>query len=217
MSNYSLRQLAFAGTPAAMTTDPRKRPRQPRSRDTVAVIVEAAARIIESDGLAGYNTNAIARRAGVSIGSLYQYFAGKDAVTAELIRRETAAMIADGRAALAMDDPVAALRHVLGAGVRHQLSRPVLARVLDAEEARLPMAADTMSVGEALAGLIATLLRRPGAPVVPAPDEAAFDVLAILRGIADVAGMRGETDPVALAARVEAAVFGYLDRRGLTN
>lgn len=68
---------------------PRNVPTQPSSEETVAVIIEAAAQVLEADGLDGFNTNAVARRAGVSIGSLYQYFPGKDALTAALIRRET--------------------------------------------------------------------------------------------------------------------------------
>jgi AcrR family transcriptional regulator len=49
---------------------PRKRPLQKRSAETVAVILEAAARVLELHGFEGFNTNAIAERAGVSIGSL---------------------------------------------------------------------------------------------------------------------------------------------------
>ncbi|MCP6571139.1 TetR/AcrR family transcriptional regulator, partial [Klebsiella pneumoniae] len=53
-------------------------------------MLEAAARILESLGFAGFNTNAVAELAGVSIGSLYQYFPSKDALIVELIRRERA-------------------------------------------------------------------------------------------------------------------------------
>lgn len=65
--------------------DPRKRPRQARSVATFEAILEAAARILESLGFAGFNTNAVAELAGVSIGSLYQYFPSKDALIVELI------------------------------------------------------------------------------------------------------------------------------------
>jgi AcrR family transcriptional regulator len=67
---------------------PRKRPRQQRSEATVDAILEAAARILEGAGLNAVTTNAVAEHAGVSIGSLYQYFPGKTALLAELIRRE---------------------------------------------------------------------------------------------------------------------------------
>lgn len=66
--------------------NPRKSPSQPRSRATYLAILEATAHILEAEGLDAANTNRIADRAGVSIGSLYQYFPGKTAIFAELIR-----------------------------------------------------------------------------------------------------------------------------------
>jgi AcrR family transcriptional regulator len=66
----------------------RRRPRQARSRATWEAIVEAAAQILERRGPAGFNTNEVAERAGVSIGTLYQYFADKHALLAAAARRE---------------------------------------------------------------------------------------------------------------------------------
>jgi AcrR family transcriptional regulator len=60
----------------------------------VDTIVEAAARVLLHRGYAGATTNRIAERAGVSVGTLYQYFAGKDDVFDALIRRETSAVLA---------------------------------------------------------------------------------------------------------------------------
>ena len=62
------------GRPRKNMLKARKVPAQARSQETVTVILEASARILEADGLRGFNTNAIAERAGVSVGSLYQYF-----------------------------------------------------------------------------------------------------------------------------------------------
>lgn len=83
-------QLAFAALPDMPRTPalvPRKGPRQGRSRQTVATILEAAARVFEEAGPDGATTNAIAERAGVSIGSLYQYFPNKLAIIHALIDR----------------------------------------------------------------------------------------------------------------------------------
>ncbi len=66
----------------------RRSPRQARSRATWEAIVEAAAQILERRGPAGFNTNEVAERAGVSIGTLYQYFADKHAILAAAARRE---------------------------------------------------------------------------------------------------------------------------------
>jgi AcrR family transcriptional regulator len=66
----------------------RKSPTQRRARETVEVIFEAAARILERDGRAAFNTNAVAELAGVSVGTLYHYFPGKDAILIAMARSE---------------------------------------------------------------------------------------------------------------------------------
>ncbi len=70
-----------------MTSSPRKSPSQERSRQTVQRILDAAARVFHEQGYTGATTNDIADEAGVSIGSLYQYFPNKDALLVALTRR----------------------------------------------------------------------------------------------------------------------------------
>lgn len=69
----------------------RKSPRQSRSQASVDCILEATARILEAGGEAGFNTNAVAERAGVSIGTLYRYFPDKQSILLALAARETEA------------------------------------------------------------------------------------------------------------------------------
>lgn len=66
---------------------PRKLPKQERSRQTVEAILQAAAEVFADEGYASANTNRIAERAGVSIGSLYQFFPNKDAILSSLLER----------------------------------------------------------------------------------------------------------------------------------
>jgi AcrR family transcriptional regulator len=73
----------------------RKKPRQARAEATVEAIVEAAAQILERDGEEGATTARIAERAGVSIGSVYQYFFNREAIMAALVRRERETIAAD--------------------------------------------------------------------------------------------------------------------------
>lgn len=176
----------------------------------VAAIVEAAARIFESDGPAGYTTNAIAERAGASIGSLYQYFPDKDAITAALIRRETRHLLAEAQASTAATDWRGAIETLIDAAVGHQLRRPMLARLIDVEEARLPLQDENRAVIEAIVTLIEAALVRPGAPTLARPREAAGDLIALVKGMVDAAGERDEQDAVRLGTRVRAAAFGYL-------
>jgi AcrR family transcriptional regulator len=69
---------------------PRKLPKQARSAATVEAVLEAAAQVFERHGYAAGTTNRIAERAGVSIGSLYQYFPNKDAILVALVHRHLA-------------------------------------------------------------------------------------------------------------------------------
>ncbi len=64
-----------------------RKPVQRRSEATVDTILEAAAQIFRMDGAKGATTNRIAQRAGVSIGSLYQYFPNKEALLVALMER----------------------------------------------------------------------------------------------------------------------------------
>lgn len=79
----------------------RRIPAQARSRATVEVVLEAAAQLLESVGERGFNTNAVAERAGVSIGTLYRYFPDKQSILTALARREMEAVNAATGALLA--------------------------------------------------------------------------------------------------------------------
>jgi AcrR family transcriptional regulator len=70
--------------------EPPKPPKAPRTEagaEIIESVLAAAELVIEEDGLARFTTNRVAERAGVSVGSLYQYFPNKEAVLAELARR----------------------------------------------------------------------------------------------------------------------------------
>lgn len=92
----------------AASAEPRKQPRQRRSAETVDRILEAAARIFDERGYRATTTNHVAEAAGVSIGSLYQYFPNKDALLVALAEHhidEVAAQFGDRLARLRTDVP----------------------------------------------------------------------------------------------------------------
>ena len=188
----------------------RKTPRQARSTETVQAIIEGAARILERDGLGEFTTNAVAERAGVSIGSLYQYFPGKEALIGALIVRETSLLIADWETSVGAPTGREALAGLIASAVTHQLRRPTLARLLDIEEARLPFDEDTQHVTHRLRSILLGVLGRSDIPRQTDPDLGAQDVLAIIKGMVDAAGERGEQDQTGLGVRVCRAVYGYL-------
>lgn len=70
-----------------------RKPGQKRSRQSVASIVEASAQVLEERGYKGATTNRIAERAGVSVGTLYQYFRSKDEIFEALIEKESTAYL----------------------------------------------------------------------------------------------------------------------------
>ena len=74
-----------------MTEKKRRNPKQARAQATVNAVLEAAFQILEEDGEARLTTNLIAERAGVSIGTLYQYFEDREAILAAMGQRQAEA------------------------------------------------------------------------------------------------------------------------------
>ncbi len=86
---------------------PRKLPSQERSRATFDALLDACARLLSERPLAEVTTNHIARRAGVGIGSLYEFFPNRDSLLATLLERRLERLLREVRAsvteALALD------------------------------------------------------------------------------------------------------------------
>ncbi len=198
--------------------EPRKRPRQTRSAATFDLVLEAAARILERGGLAAFNTNAVAAKAGISIGSLYQYFPTKEAILTELIRRKRQQLLARMQQAAAHGQRAslaAAIDGLINAGIAHQLAGPGLARSLEYAETMLPLDAETETLKQKIVHAIASVLAAHG---VEQPALSARDLAALTRGMIDSAGQFGkapvnESGAASLHNRVRRAVFGYLGIR----
>ncbi len=137
---------------------PRKLPKQRRAVETCAAIVEAAARILETQDPDALNTNRIAERAGVSIGTLYQYFPDKQAILVALIRRERQALLTELRAI--QDNGEEALRQMVAASVRHQFARPKLASALEHIEVSFPLGEEANDMAREIASISSGLLSR---------------------------------------------------------
>jgi AcrR family transcriptional regulator len=114
-------------------TKPRKTASQQRSRATVDALVEATARILVGEGFDKASTNRIAAVAGVSVGSLYQYFPGKEALVAAVIERHQREIMQTVRSELAqvLGQPVhEAVRKLVAVAVKAHRVDPKLHRVL---------------------------------------------------------------------------------------
>jgi AcrR family transcriptional regulator len=77
--------MARSNTPALLA---RKQPKQERSTQLVAAIMEAAIRVLRAEGAQRFTMARIAEKAGVSVGSLYQYFPNKESILFQLQREE---------------------------------------------------------------------------------------------------------------------------------
>jgi AcrR family transcriptional regulator len=113
---------------------PRKLPVQARSTELVAHILKAAVRVLEREGAARFTTIRVAAAAGVSVGSLYQYFPNKHAILYRLQVDEwqkTGATI-DALLGDASKPPAERLRAMLRAFFRSECEEAPLRLALDA-------------------------------------------------------------------------------------
>ncbi len=119
--------------PRTSTKSLTRKAKQARSKVTVQVILDAAAQVLVRDGYGHATTNRIAERAGVSVGSLYQYFDDKDAVFVGLIDREVDAVSAifEGPVQLSGATLSETLREILSVAVEAWGYGPLLYRQLE--------------------------------------------------------------------------------------
>lgn len=159
-----------------MTTDqrlrPRKQPKQDRSVETRSRILDAAARVFAEHGYSAGTTNRIADEAGLSVGSLYQYFPNKDSILVELSRAHVAAGTARLHELLGADLPdglEARLRLAVRATISAHDDDHRLHQVLFEEAPRpAPFLDELRTVEEALVALVAAMLDDD--PEVDVPD-----------------------------------------------
>lgn len=142
----------------------RKTPRQARSEATIAAIVEAAAQILEREGEDAATTARVAERAGVSIGTLYQYFADRDAVLAAVIRRDRERVSAEIARRIAEGDPKSAealIRSIIAALLAVMRPRRRRRRLIALGSAmRLQSEDETASMIDRVGMLIASVAAR---------------------------------------------------------
>ena len=168
-------------------TTPRKRPRQDRSKATVDTILAATARVLVKHGFDGLTTNAVATAAGVSIGSLYQYFPNKEALVAALIEHHVEQMNGAVLAELTRvaQLPVAeAVRSVVELTIRAHAVDPELHRVLTEQVPRVGRLARLRDFDELAHRMVAGLLAaRRKELAVADPDLAAFVIVSSIESI----------------------------------
>lgn len=188
----------------------RRAPRQARSRGTYNAIPEAATRLLMQDGPDTLTTNVIAEHAGVSIGSLYQFFPGKEAILATLVREMRVRMLDDMRAAAqaAKDAPLHdRIVALVQASLHHHVQAPELTNLLEQIEDHLPMNEESVALKKLMFDIVSAVLQAEG---VARPEVTARDLIGMVHGMVQAAFKAGERDFDDLAHRLERATCGYL-------
>ena len=114
-------------------TKPRKKASQERSRALVDTLIEATARVLVKEGFDKASTNRIAEKAGVSVGSLYQYFPSKEALVAAVMERhneEIMQVVYEALAEVATLPMEQGVRKLVAAAIKAHRVDPNLHRVL---------------------------------------------------------------------------------------
>ena len=168
-------------------TTPRKRPRQARSRATVDTVLEATARVLVKHGFDGLTTNLVAETAGVSIGSLYQYFPNKAALVGALIEKhvdDMTSLVLSELTRVAQLPMAEAIRSVIELMIRAHAVEPELHRVLTEQVPRVGRMAKLAEIDalchRMVAGLLATRKRELAIEYV---DMAAFVLVSAIEAI----------------------------------
>ncbi len=169
-----------------IVVEARKLPTQARARTTVEVILRACAQVLAADGYARTSTNRVAAVAGVSVGSIYQYFPNKDALVLA-VAEEHSRSLTELLVATAMEyreRPIAeGARHFVRGMIAAHALDPALHRAL--VQQLLHLGLDQFKATQAhVRGLITAWLSARAHEVrVQNPDVAAFVLVATVEGV----------------------------------
>jgi AcrR family transcriptional regulator len=203
-------------------TVPRKAPQQQRSRETVDVILAATARVLVKEGFDHASTNRIAEAAGVSIGSLYQYFPSKESLVAALIERHFDEMfeVLSGEMERVADLPLpAALRSMVTLMLQAHAVDPALHRVLNEQVPRVGRLHRLHDVVGRMRTLGRAYFERHRDEMQVADlDVAAFITVQTIEALIHTAATRPEDAPAhdVLVDEVTALLVRYLQKPELT-
>ncbi|RUM17510.1 TetR/AcrR family transcriptional regulator [Rhizobium vallis] len=184
----------------------RKQPRQTRSNELVAAILDAAAQVLAREGAQRFTTARVAERAGVSIGSLYQYFPNKAAILFRLQSdewRQTTDMLGDILAD-AQKPPLARLRSLVHAFLRSECEEAAM-RVALHDAAPLYRDAPEALAARAAGDRFVDLFMREALPSAPeATRELAGDLISTTLGTVGKQFSEAERSPAEIEAYADA-------------
>jgi AcrR family transcriptional regulator len=199
--------------------EPRKRPRQARSRVLFDALVEATQRVLAKEGVEAVTTARVAEVAGVSIGSLYQYFPSREALIAAVIDhklesdiRELLPLIETLRHA-SLDE---AIRGLVELTVRFYRDETPLYREMISAMAAVDREAHVRRTIEGFDGVIVTVLSPHREQLRADLDQCAWVMRTAMLACVREAAMHRPTafDDGRLSAQIEAMCVGLLGKQG---
>ncbi|WP_443113200.1 TetR/AcrR family transcriptional regulator [Herbaspirillum seropedicae] len=199
-----------------MKLQPRKEPRQARSRAMVDTILDAMSRVLVERGYAKTNTNLVAESAGISVGSLYQYFPNKDALIFALRERHATRMLALFEDAVAHIDDAGTLSsdfdQVISAVVAAHLLEPELNRILEEEFPAYNLPVSTEIRQGFFEAIHRVLEKHRDSITTPDLDLAAFVLQRMLKALIKAVVLTGPggVPPGSVRSEILPAVIGYL-------
>ena len=180
--------------PRRPVTTPRKSASQERSKATVDALLAATARVLVKEGYDRASTNKVAEAAGVSIGSLYQYFPSKEALVATVIERHIGQMMGVVRASLvrvALFPLADAARELVRVMIDAHRIEPKLHRVLVEQIPRVGNLEQIESVDDEAISLVRSYLEAHREEIdVPDLDLAAFVAVTSVEALTHAAVLR---------------------------
>jgi AcrR family transcriptional regulator len=209
--------LEFALTTAPLRQDlrPRKTPVQRRSEATVEAIFDAAIQVLQITGYRSLTTTRVAERAGVSVGTLYQYYPNKQALVAALLVRflariETTLMdccrTADGR------DLAAVSTILMDAYLAIKLERPEVSAALHEPMNGAVGAEMAQAARQRITAALAELLDRCSDVAFPDPETTATILVATVGALGQTAvdSLSRDGDLAVIRRHANALILGYL-------
>lgn len=207
--------------PKRPATSPRKAASQERSRATVDALLSATARVLVRDGYDRASTNRIAEAAGVSVGSLYQYYPSKEALVAAVIDRhigDMMALVSQASVTLAPLPLPDATRAIVRVMIEAHALEPKLHRVLVEQIPRIGSLERIERLDEEACALVRLWLEAHQDEIaVTDLDLAAFVVVTTVEALTHAAVLRRPAVLEKLDAFVDEVaklVVGYLQGRG---
>jgi AcrR family transcriptional regulator len=192
--------------PSPAVLEPRKSPRQARSTATVEAIRTATIQVLLAEGVTRLTTTRVAERAGVSVGTMYQYFPHKEALLFALVteKLEAVAVAMERAAATLAGKPLATIAEGLAqAWLEAKTDDIVGSRAIYGIAAEFDIVDMTRNESKRLIEAVEGLLGTACDAVVERPGAVAFALLAVMGGAVRTVLERGAEDSELEILRVE--------------